>query len=158
MTRDNYSFSFGKGTFDDYCVYTVRPNGKLWFAKDYEYLYWIQQLSKTRYGKDRVYNDFLRIYYEVSYDYDFESAYEVIKEVSDTYPRSAKTEHWWTIFYMTMVAEERKENSILGKMIKRLGVYNVIYDGYTPKCTAEYMKNKDVDYLYKKMKKRGIID
>lgn len=107
------------------------------------------------YGEDQVYNDFLRVYDVAVYDYDDEKAYSVIKEVAKNYSYH-QTEHWWSIFYKTMVAEERKENTILGKRIKRLGVYNVLFDKYAPKYTAEYMKGMGWRELDDLMYERGI--
>ena len=87
--------------------------------------------------------------YDVSvYDYDDTVAYKVIQEIDKHYNKP--TEQWWSLFYKTMVAEERKANSILGKRIKRLGVYNVLFDDYSAKYTARYMRGmnwRDLDDL-----------
>lgn len=152
-TSNGYTLVFGQGNFDEYCVHVTRPNQKKWFPKDYEYLHWIRRLSRV-YGDDKVYNDFLKVYDEAKFNYDEHNAYQIIQSIDSHY--YGNTEHWWAVFYMTMVAEEHKENTILGKRIKRLGVYNVIYDGYSPKFTAEYMKNKDWIELDSLMIERGI--
>lgn len=144
---------FGQGKFDKWCVHTTRPNGTKWYAKDYEYLYWIQKLGKD-YGKDNVYTDFLRVYDVSVFDYDDSIAYNVIQEVDKHYHKP--TEQWWSLFYKTMVAEERKENTILGKRIKRLGVYNVLFDNYSAKYTARYMRGMDWQDLDDLMYQRGI--
>ena len=107
-----------------------------------------------RYGEDRVYEDFLRVYDVSVFDYDDEKAYGVIQEVAKGYREP--TEHWWSVFYKTMVAEERKENTILGKRIKRLGVYNVLFDKYPPRKTARYMRGMDWRDLDDLMYERGI--
>ena len=116
-------------------------------------MHWIRVLGK-QYGEDKVYEDFLKVYNVSVFDYDDDRAYEVIQEVASHY--HGKTEHWWSIFYKTMVAEERKENSILGKRIKRLGVYNVLFDKYAPKYTANYMKGMRWYDLEELMIERGI--
>ena len=107
-----------------------------------------------QYGNDNVYSDFIRVYDVSVYDYDDDMAYSVIQDVDKNYRQN--TEHWWSVFYKTMVAEERKENSILGKRIKRLGVYNVLYDKFSPKYTANYMKGMYWEDLDKLMEERGI--
>ncbi len=116
---------------------------------------WIRRLGK-RFGEDRVFADFNKVYNLVDYYYDEDEAYNLIKNISDQYPRKVKTEHWWCLFYMTMVAEERKENSILGKRIKRLGVYNVLFDKYSAKYTARYMRGMNWQDLDDLMYQRGI--
>lgn len=148
-----YTLEFKTGRFDDYCVYVTKPNKRLWFPYDWQYLRWIQNLKK-KYSVFKVYLDFLRIYNLARYDYDETEAYDVICEVDKTY--TGDTEHWWSIFYMTMVAEERKENTILGKRIKRLGVYNVLFDNFTPQYTAEYMRGMRWYELEELMIERGI--
>ena len=150
VTSNNYKFYFDEGKFDEWCVYCRRPDGS--FALDKQYLYWIKKMSQ-RYGKDRVYNDFLKIYDIARYDYDFTEGLNVIKEVSDGYP--VCTEQWWCVFYMTMIAECRKEGTILNKRIKRLGVYNVIFDGYGSGYTANYMKKLHWWELDELMRERG---
>jgi len=151
-TNNGYTLVFGKGRFDDWCVHITKPNNHKWFPYDYEYLHWIRRLSR-RYGKDKVYNDFVKVYDVVRFDYDENEAYEIIKEIDTHYYE--KTEHWWCIFYMTMVAEEHKEKTILGKRIKRLGVYNVIFDGFPVKYTARYMKELSADDLNLIMRGKG---
>lgn len=153
ITSNNYEFYFGEGKFDEWCVYCRKPNGGFWFALDKQYLYWIKKMS-LRYGKEKVYNDFLRIFEVARFDFDFEEGYSVIKEVSLNYP--VCTEHWWTIFYMTMIAECHKEGTILNKRIKHLGVYNVIFDGYGSGYTANYMKKLHWWELDELMRVRGI--
>ena len=63
---------------------------------------------------------------------------------------------WWLIFYMTMLAECKKENSILKKRIKKLGVYNILFDEYSIDYIIKYMKGKNWRYLDNLMKERGI--
>lgn len=158
MDTDNgYKLWFGKGSFDDWKVYCRRPNGTIWFALDMEYLHWIRTLPSYRgVTKESVYDDFVRLYDIVREDYDENEAIELIRELDKHYPM--QTQHWWAIFYMTMVAEMMKENAILKKRIKRLGVYNVLFDGkkYSPKYTANYMKGMDFNVLDELMIERGI--
>ena len=151
-TANKYLFWFGEGNIDEWCVYCIKPNKKTWFAYDHEYLSWIRKMGKFH-GENKIYDSFIRIYNNVSYNYDMIEGYEVIKDVSSDYPR---TEHYWTWFWMTMVAEERKENAILGKRIKRLGVYNILFDKYKLRYITSYMVGMKWYDLEELMMERGI--
>ncbi len=41
-------------------------------------------------------------------------------------------EIWFNVLYAGMVAEENKENAVLKKRIKRLGMHQVLIDGLEP--------------------------
>lgn len=151
-TNNNYLFWFGEGNIDEWCVYCVKPNKRTWFAYDHEYLSWIKKMGRFH-GDDKVYDSFNLIFDNVCYDYDMIDGYNVISDVAGDYNR---TEHFWTWFWMTMVAEERKENAILGKRIKKLGVYNVLFDKYKISYITRYMVGMKYYDLEKLMIERGI--
>lgn len=48
----------------------------------------------------------------------------------------------FSILYAGMIAEENKEFSYLGKRIKRLGVYQTIYQVLTPEESANFSRGK----------------
>lgn len=164
VTDNDYHFWFDYGNFDEWCVHCKKPNGKMWFAYDREYLAWIRNMARFH-GKEKVYNDFIKIYDMAKYDFNMKDAYSVIREVDSHYPykknrkrddndkRSA--EQWWTYFWMTMVAEERKENAIVGKRIKRLAVYNLLFDEYKLSYVLKYMVNMDWQKLDEYCYERG---
>ena len=143
VTDNGFHFWFDYGNFDEWCVHCKRPTGKMWFAYDSEYLTWIRRMGK-RYGEDRVYNDFVKIYDVANYDFNMKQAYKVIHEVDSNYPYKNNTsgEEWWTYFWMTMVAEERKENAIVGKRIKRLAVHNLLFDKWKLSYVLTYMDTR----------------
>ena len=151
-TDNKYLFWFGEGNIDEWCVYCVKPNHKTWFAYDHEYLSWIRKMGKFH-GEKKVYDSFVRIYDSVSYDFNMDDGYEVVCDVSKDY---RKTDHFWCWFWMTMVAEERKENAILGKRIKRLGVYNMLFDKYKLQHVTSYMVGMKWYDLEDLMVERGI--
>lgn len=102
----------------------------------------------------KVYSDFLIVYDAADEIFDENKCYSICSEVDKHYDEG--TTHWWVIFYMTMVAECKKENAILKKRIKHLGVYNVLFDDYSIDYVTKYMRGKgwrDLDAL---MKERGI--
>ena len=57
---------------------------------------------------------------------------------------------------MTMLAECKKENAILKKRIKKLGVYNLLFDKYSIDYVTTYMRNQTWRDLDKLMKERGV--
>ena len=153
ITNTGYEFYFDEGKFDKFCVHCINHRtGKKWFALDKEYLSWIKRLS-NRYNVDLVYSDFVRLYDFVQKDYDLEGVIGLIEELDSHYHNS--TQKWWVVFYMTMVAEENKDGAILGKRIKRLGVYNVLFDGYSVDYTAKYMNGMNWVKLDELMVCRG---
>lgn len=153
ITNNGYEFYFDKGKIDNYRVHCINHKTKKdWFALDKEYLAWIKRMG-NRYDNDSVYNDFVRLYDAVEYDYDFNNIIGLINELDSHYHN--QTQKWWVVFYMTMIAEEHKEGAILGKRIKRLGVYNVLFDGYSAEYTAHYMKDMSWIELDKLMSVRG---
>jgi hypothetical protein len=54
-----------------------------------------------------------------------------------------------------MIAEENKENAILGKRIKRLGMHQVLIENMKPEEAAVFSKGKKWKELHRLMKKRG---
>jgi len=149
----NTCIYFDKGKIDKYCVYI---NGRgMWrhAPTDIEYFTWILELS-DKYGVDKVWSDFNKIY-EITGDFiNYTLAEEVIYQIDKTYDED--TLLWWIVFYMTMVAECKKERAILKKRIKRLGVYNVLIDKWDVSYVAQYMRHKHWKYLAKEMKERDI--
>ena len=46
----------------------------------------------------------------------------------------------FSILYLAMISEENKENSKLGKRIKRLGIYSLLKENKTIEESATFMK------------------
>lgn len=150
--KNNVRIWFGKGRFDEWCVYS-KENNKIICYKDKDYFEYINFLSKE-YVKYFVYNDFLYIYNNIDKNFDKNKMLEICKKVSKKYKQ--KTLKWWIVLYMTMVAEENKENKILGKRIKHLGIYNILFDEYEIDYVTNYMNGMKWYELDKLMKERGI--
>ncbi len=143
---------FAKGKIDDWCVYTKEKNQVKCYT-DNDYFKVIKDLS-DRYGREMVYDDFKTIYFSVNEQVDIDEMMSKCKIVSKHYTED--TLKWWIVLYMTMVAEENKENKILGKRIKHLGIYNILFDEYSIDYITTYMKGKRWWELDKLMKERGI--
>lgn len=144
---------FDKGKFDKYCVYINGRNKFRYAPTDDVYFNWIRILAK-QYGNLQVWNDFCTIYDIVDTGETENEVLSIIKNIDLHY--NDDTILWWLIFYMTMLAECKKENTILKKRIKKLGVYNILFDEYSIDYITKYMKGKNWRYLDDLMKERGI--
>lgn len=47
-------------------------------------------------------------------------------------------EIWLNVLYAGMIAEENKENAVLGKRIKRLGMHQVLPDEMPPETASVF--------------------
>ena len=146
-TKNNYNIFFAPGNFDDWCVYMEHA------PTDNEYFEWILSLA-NKYGVVQVYNDFIDIYNIVDENFMPQKCLKVAEDIDKHYVED--TVHWWVVFYMTMVAECKKENSILKKRIKHLGVYNILFDKIDIQTVTTYMQGKSWKFLDNLMKERGI--
>ena len=151
-TDAGYEIYFGPGRFDSWCVY-MKDNNHEKIPLDKDYFLWILNLA-NKYSKKQVYKDFITIYNSVNEEFDENECYKICQTIDKHYEED--TTHWWVIFYMTMVAECTKKNSILKKRIKHLGVYNILFDEYEVDYVVKYMRGKRWRELDKLMKERGI--
>ncbi len=152
------SIYFDGGKKDSYCVY-IEPTGKSRYAPpDEVYFQWILDLT-DKYSVNKVWNDFNKIYNIVEKNADYKISEQLIYDIDTTYDED--TIVWWMVFYLTMVAEENYKTSYgeptkLGKRIKRLGVYNILFDKMDIDYVTQYMKHKHWTILDNYMKERGI--
>jgi len=142
----------GKGRIDDWCIYVIFPNGKIWFPKDEEYLEMMQQLTKE-YG-DVIYNEFVNMY-RATDKYIDEKILSDIENFAAKYPDENAIALMLTILYAGMIAEENKENSILGKRIKKLAVRQVAIENISPKYAANCTKGVSWRIIDEMCKERG---
>lgn len=61
----------------------------------------------------------------------------------------------YSILYLAMISEENKENSKLGKRIKRLGIYSLLKENRTIKESATFMKGMNWQDINKLCIERG---
>lgn len=148
------TITFGKGGFDDWCVFLLEG----WRARaplDSEYFSFFKLLAE-RYGKEKIFLDFLDIYRLVSTDFKPE-VITLIKEQAKVYADDATNyEIWMSVIYGGMIAEENKSDKILGKRIKRLGMYQLLIEDFTPEEAANFSKGrpwKELDEIMKKTEK-----
>ncbi|MCL2846524.1 MAG: hypothetical protein FWE38_02420 [Firmicutes bacterium] len=151
---DGSFLEYGQGNFDSHCVFLTRPQKSRYAPKDSEYFQFIVDLAE-RFGVDRVYGDFVLIY-ESTKNFAEDLVLQKIEEISAAYEElSLDVCIWFTVLYMAMIAEELKFKAILKKRIKRLGVHQMLFDGFTPGQAAEFSKGRGWRELDEICKQRG---
>ena len=143
---------FDKGRFDKYAVRTDFNGWALW-PSDTEMF----EKIRTHYNKNSVelfYSNFLIIYNAVSKDIKLETL-DLIHKISLFCPDQKEAEALYCYLYYAMVAEENKENAVLKKRIKRLGVYQFLFEGFSKNEAANFSKGKSVSELDLECSNRG---
>lgn len=147
------SLIFDRGKFDDWCVYFVTSKGRRMALKDIDYFGKLKKYAEI-YSITKLYEDFVKIYDKTNINIEPE-VLDYITTIASTYKEKHSLDVIFTVLYMTMVAEEQKENTRLGKRIKRLGVYNLLVNNRTAEESAEFMKNMTWVQIDKLCKDRG---
>lgn len=145
---------FDTGSFDEWCVYITRPNGERFAPSDVQYFSRLKKLGK-KHGPWKIYDDFVIIFNRTSVKPDSE-VLKIITLLSGFYGSdSLEMEIWLNVLYAGMIAEENKENAVLGKRIKRLGMHQVLLDEMSPETASVFSKGKKWRELDKLMKQKG---
>ena len=145
---------FDSGCFDGWCVFVTNPNQKRIAPTDVEYFTQIKEIGE-KFGPKKVYDDFVVIYNRTTKNVDLK-VFELILALSKFYEEtSTEFEMCFNILYAGMIAEENKENAILKKRIKRLGVHQVLMDGLSPEKAAVFSKGKKWKELDEIMRLKG---
>ena len=145
---------FDKGSFDEWCVYVIRTNGQRFAPSDVQYFSRLEKLAKIH-GNQKIYDDFTIIFNRTSQKTDTD-VFDLIAILSRSYGKDQlEMEIWLSVLYAGMVAEENKENAILGRRIKRLGMHQVLLEGVAPKEAAVFSKGKKWRELDELMKTKG---
>ncbi len=132
---------FGKGKFDDWCVYVCKKGSRKSAPKDTEYFGRLQDLSKVH-GPKQIYSDFLKIYEGTTKEVNT-NIIELIALLSNGYGSDAfEVKKWFTVIYAGMIAEENKSKAILKKRIKRLGMYQTLIEQMPAEKAAIFSKGK----------------
>ena len=143
------ALEYDKGSFDSWCVYLTHPTEAPKPLTDMEYFSELKQYADS-YGNDKVYDDFVSVY-EITDKQPETSALERISQIASSYGKdSLHMDILFSTLYMTMISEEHKEYTKLGKRIKRLGVHALLKENKTASEAAEFMKGmnwKDIDKL-----------
>lgn len=140
--EDGSYLEYNIGKFDRWCVYYTNSEGKKIAPRDVDYFEDLYQFSK-KYGQDKIYTDYVKIYDKTKKEVEKEGL-DYIEQIAKEYEEQdiLKIDKIFTIIYMGMIAEERKENTKLGKRIKRLGVHALLQENKTVKESATFMIGK----------------
>jgi len=151
---DGSVLEYDTGVFDDWCMYLTRPLKARYAPKDIQYFSDIKKLAE-KYSPEMVYDDFVSIY--DSTDKQIEThALDIIEKLSKKYTgNQLDIEIIFTILYAGMVAEENKRHTRLGKRVKRLGLYQVLFDGMSSLQAATFSKGKTWRNISDECQKRG---
>jgi len=132
---------FDSGCFDGWCVFVTIPGNKRFAPTDVQYFSRLKKLSE-KFGPQKIYDDFVVIYNRTTKNVD-SKVFELIAVLSRFYETDAlEMELWLNVIYAGMIAEENKENAILKKRIKRLGIHQVLIDEISPEEAAVFSKGK----------------
>lgn len=154
--HNGYKLSFGRGKFDDWCIYFETPSGVIHFPRDSEYFRSLDTIG-IGFGHKQIYDNFVTLYQNTG-DEEVANpkAIDWIHLMAKGYAEeSFRMENIFGILYAGMVAEERKENKVLGKRIKRLGMHQVLIDRENPEYAANFSRGMKASQLIIECEKRG---
>lgn len=139
-TFSNGSYLFyGRGRFDDWCVYFTNASGEKKVPKDKHYFCSLRKMAR-KHGVKKVYEDFVQVY-DLAGEEVKQEDLETISKISEHYQEDALLlDILFSILYMAMISEERKAFSILGKRIKRLGIHILLWENATLDYACNFMK------------------
>jgi hypothetical protein len=134
------SLGFCSGTFDEWCIYVEHPTYPTYPTDE-----WYFTLAKKWadvVGREKVYNDFVRVYNSTSKEYDYYVS-EAIETMAADYPDPLEFNIVMHILYLGMIAEENKKHTRIGKGIKRLGMHELLIYDDDPKTAAHSTRGVD---------------
>lgn len=151
----NRAVVFDVGSFDSWCVYVVESNGTRKAPLDVTYFSDLLAISK-KYHKDKVYDDFVRIYDQTTEIID-PSVLDLIDDIVKHYNPVDRiaVEQWFVVIYAGMIAEENKAFAKLKKRVKRLGMHQVLKLGMSAIDAAHFSRGKPWRDLDKIMRPLG---
>lgn len=147
--RNGSFLEYDRGAFDDWCVYLTESNGRRRPPRDIDYFEELSNLA-DKYGAEKIYRDYVSIYELTMHDLD-NYVLDKITSIASTYVfDSLQVDIIFSILYMAMISEERKENTKLGKRIKRLGIYELLIENRNVRDAANFMRGmgwRQIDVL-----------
>ena len=151
----NGSFlEYDRGSFDDWCVFFTDASGNRKPPRDTEYFTQLQLLAE-QFGTEKVYGDYVSIYDMTGKEVS-NNVLDRISILSKSYGTNAiQVDTIFSILYMAMIAEERKENTRLGKRIKRLGIHKLLIENQSVIEAANFMRGMRWTEIDRLCKERG---
>jgi len=153
--EDGTYLAYDEGNFDNWCVYLVDLDGQKIAPLDIDYLQMLFELA-IDYGNNKVYDDFINVYHSTTPNISEKVLLE-ITECSRSYGihKAMKVDKLFTTLYMAMVSEENYPNTRLGKRIKHLAVYEMLYGGRTVEDAANFMRGMQWRDIARLCEERG---
>jgi len=152
--RDGSCLEYDQGSFDEWCVYYTRPNGKRTAPKDVAYFTALQRLA-VHFTAEKMYQDFVVIYDQATQQIE-PATLEQIERLAGYYGAEAlRVEILLTMVYAGMIAEENKAHKKLGKRLKRLGLHQVWLEQLPPAQAAQFSRGRAWRELALECEKRG---
>lgn len=133
---------FDEGKFDSWCVFIVE-NDKRVAPTDFELLKAIHEFSK-QFSAQKIYDLFFIVYRRTFNEFDVKVVEKIETMVANFHPETAFTiKKWLTFFYATLIAENNKEKTKLGKRIKLLAIHQLLFQNFTPMQAAGFSKGRN---------------
>lgn len=137
---DGSSLEYDNGSFDCWCVYIIKPDGSRIPPTDVVCFSLLKRLSK-KFEPKMLYDDYVAVYDLIGQSVD-DSVLGKIADISVKYGAdSLRMEKLLSTLYLTTMAEENKEGTMLGKRIKRLGVYSALIENKSAEYAANFTRN-----------------
>lgn len=140
---------YDNGKFDDWCVYLTQPNGSHKPPQDIDCFFALKRLA-IRYSAEQVYEDYIQVY-ELTGNQVDSQALDKISLVAKKYDSdSLEVDILFSVLYLTMISEEQKRYTRLGKRIKRLGIYVLLMEDQSVQESADFMRGmnwREIDTL-----------
>lgn len=150
---DNSHLEFDRGGFDDWCVYYVDDSGNKHPPLDKDY-FRLLKIMADRYGARQV-ADFVNIYNNTGKVVNA-TVLNLIDGLANSYGQdSLRVNKLFTTLYMAMIAEENYPNTRLGRRIKRLGVYELLFSNREITDAADFMRDMGWREIDKLCRQRG---
>lgn len=145
---DGSFLEYDRGKIDSWCVYMTNPDGVRRPPLDRDYFNELKALA-DEYGAERVYGDFVDIYDLTTRNID-NNVLMHITQMAATYGDPLEVDKLFTTFYMAMTSEENYPNTRLGRKIKRLAAYEILFGGRDVDDAVVFMKRmgwREIDAL-----------
>lgn len=147
--NDGSKLIFSQGHFDKWCVVYSKKDAPDEWVRDIDYFENLRKFAAED-GAEKVYQDFLDIYNHTGKDVE-QDVLSKIDGIAKTYTSDElEVNKTFVMIYGGMIAEENKENTKLGKRIKRLGIHKLIKENVSVEEAANFMRGlvwRDIDKM-----------
>ncbi|MBX7459837.1 DUF7004 family protein [Qipengyuania huizhouensis] len=146
---DGRKIDFGRGSFDDWCVFVIEKDGNRRAPLDSDYFAVVADVC-NRHGSEELWRIYERIYERTNRQVE-DDVLSGITVVSERFGDDAVAiDIALTCIYLGMIAEENKRNTKLGKRIKRLAMHQLVHEGLEVSKVVNFskgMKAHEIDAL-----------